>query len=123
MSGHPGTVRVGEYSDLHSSKPGADGTNKLHTQSNGKFFEEQHFLFDESQVARPSGTTLGGKPQDMAGYQEHMYEAPCNHDGFIGGSTIVLQMDERKILENTIFSQKCEYADDEYKTFQSEERS
>lgn len=123
MAGHAGTVRSGEYADLHNDKPDAKGRNKLHTQANGKYFEEQHALFDPTQFARPSGTTLGGKPGDMAGYQEHMYEAMCNHDGFIGGNTTLLNMDEQKILNNTIFSAECEYADDEQKNWQSDERT
>lgn len=122
MAGRPGTPRVGEYRSSHESKPDASGESVLDLQNFEKF-REQHFLYDPSQAARPSGTTLGGKPGDMAGYQKRMYEAPSNHDGFEGGDSHLVVLDERKVLENHIYSVRCEYADDEQRIWSSDERS
>lgn len=122
MAGRAGTPRFGDYGGEHESKPNAQGQDTLDLQS-GDGFEEQHFLYDPTQRSRQMGTTLGDAPQKMAGYQKHQYEAMCNHDGFEGGDAHLISLDERKVLDNTIFSVDCVYADDFQHNFDSSERS
>jgi hypothetical protein len=123
MAGKPGTPRYGRYPNYHDGKPAADGTNTLTLQSEDSEYLEQHFLYDPSQRAREMGTTLGQAPQKMAGYQHRLYEAPANHDAFEGGDAHLSNVDERKALDNTIFSIKCEYADDQQHNWSSSERT
>lgn len=122
MSGHPGTVRFGDYGEEHKGKPDAEGRDELELQSDDSF-TEQHYLYDPTQRARSMGSTLGDKPGDMAGYQRLLYEAPSNHDGFEGGDGHLVNLDERKVLDNTIFSAPCVYADDFQHNFNSDERT
>lgn len=122
MAGRAGTPRFGSYDPEHEGKPNSQGQNTLDLQS-GETFREQHFLYDPTQQAREMGTTLGQAPGDMAGYQHHLYEAMCNHDGFEGGDSHLVSLDERKVLESTVYTAPCVYADDNYKTFSSDERT
>lgn len=122
MAGKPGTVRYGDYGDEHRSKPDAHGRDQLMMQDDGPFIE-QHYLYDPTQRSREMGSTLGDKPGDMAGYQHRMYEAPSNHDGFEGGDAHLSNLDERKVLDTTIFSVPCVYADDFQRNFDSDERT
>lgn len=123
MPGHPGTVRFGDYPNWHESeKPGADGREKLRSQADGDFIE-QHFLFNPAEQGRAMGTTLGDKPGDSYSHQKQQYEAAANHDGFTGGDAHLTNLDEYKVLRNTLNSVKCEYSDYEQNISNSSERT
>src|SRR5579863_2869830 len=122
MSGRPGTPRFGEYSQVVSGKPGPDGTNTVCEQS-GNDFTEQHFLYDPDQQSRDMGGTLGGDPRPGYSSDPRIYNAPSNHDGFMGGQDHINQLDERKVLEETMWAVPCVYADDWQHNFDSDERS
>lgn len=123
MAGKPGTARFGDYGGEHESKPDTSGRDRLTLQANGEAFVEQHFLYNPTQRSRVMGSTLGDAPGSMAGYTKRMYEAPCNHDGFEGGDARLINLDERKVLDTTIYSQHCVYADDFQRNFDSDERT
>ena len=115
MSGRPGTPHFGDYPDIHTKaevKTPVDGPVK-------KF----HFMFDPAQVSRPMGSTEGGKPG--CGWEPAPRERDymCNHDGFVGGDMHNLNMDEQKVLQNTIYTVEFEYADDFQHNWGSEERT
>lgn len=109
MAGKPGTPRFGSYGNDHESKPNANGQNKVDSQADGSYFTEQHYLYNPAQQSR----NVGQAPAKYYDEQKQQYDAPCNHDGFEGGDIHLVNMDERKVLDLTIFSQKIECADDE----------
>lgn len=123
MPGHPGTVRFGDYPNWHEQEsPDGSGKEVLRSQADGDFVE-QHFMFNPAEGGRSMGTTLGDAPAQMYDHQKQQYEAPCNHDGFSGGDAHLTNMDEFKVLRNTLNSVKCEYADDQQHNWNSDERT
>jgi len=92
---------------MHITPTGTDGASKLDLQLDGPFLET-HFLYNPAQMARP----VGGDPGDYYDREKQQYEAPSNHDGFTGGDAHVMNLDERKVLDNYIYNVKIECADE-----------
>lgn len=108
MSGHPGTPRFGVPADMHNGKPNDSGQNVLNLQTSDDAFKEQHALYNPAQKSRGVG-------QDPAKYyvvERNAYEAPCNHDDYEGGDAHISNLDEQKVLRNTVFAIPIECADD-----------
>ncbi len=111
MAGSPGTPRFGVNADMTPDKTGADGTSTMTLPKAGNKWTETHFMYNPAQVSRSMGTTRGGDPKHDNEYVEHQANYMCNHDGYAGGRTTNINLDERKVLENTIYSIDCEWAD------------
>ena len=111
MAGTPGTPRFGINPDMTPDHTDASGTSHMRLPKNGNMWTETHFAYNPAQKSRSMGTTRGGNPQHDFVYEEHQSNYMCNHDGYAGGSNIVLNLDERKVLHNTIYSVDCEWAD------------
>jgi hypothetical protein len=122
MAGKAGTPRFGEYITDISGKPGDDGIN-VATQQSGNRFSEQHNLYNPAQQSRPMGTTLGGDPGESYVPGVRIYNAHCNHDGFMGGQDHINQLDEAKVLNETIFAVPYVCADDWFQNSGSDERT
>lgn len=125
MAGHAGTARFGEYSDDHNGKPDVHGQNKVMTTSDEITYTEQHYLYNPAEMGRDVSTPPGQAPGKYYIHLPQQYDAPSNHDGLSGGDVHLTVLDERKVLENTIYSTKIECADiNGYRApFQSSERS
>ena len=122
MPGHPGTPRYGTPFDNHVNKTGADGTSELSTPVDGPF-RESHFLYNPAEKARDMGSTPGDAPGKVFVHRKQQYEAVANHDGYDGGDLHLLQMDERKVLNDCIQNVNIEVAEDQFQTFSSDERA
>jgi hypothetical protein len=115
MSAHPGTARFGVNTTIHPDKfkAGTDGMGKI-VLPIGEPEVETHFVYDPSQASRPMGTTRGGNPGKDFDAEHRQADYMANHDGYVGGRTVNLNLDERKVLHNTIYSVECEWADPGY---------
>jgi hypothetical protein len=111
MTGTPGTARFGINPDQTPDHTNASGVSHLTLQKSGGTFTESHFLYNPAQKSRAMGTTRGADPGHDNTDVVHQANYMCNHDGFAGGSNIVLNLDERKILDNTVYAIGCEWAD------------
>lgn len=111
MAGTPGTPRFGVSADQTPTKTAADGTSKMKLQKDGGTFTEYHFMYNPAQKSRAMGTTRGGDPGHDNVDVEHQSNYMCNHDGYMGGTTTIMNLDERKVLTNAIYSVECEWAD------------
>lgn len=110
MSGHAGTPRFGMNPDIHpDDSAGTDGMGTIQTPVDGPW-KETHFEYNPAQVSRPMGTTRGGDPGKDFVRAPHQADYMSNHDGYIAGDMHLMNLDERKVLENTIYSTNCEYA-------------
>lgn len=120
MSGIPGTPHFGDFPDVQKK-------DKTILQSGDMgepdAFFKIHQNFDNSQKGREMGSTLGEAPK--CGWEPHNRERAymCNHDGFSGGNSRNLNMDEKKVLQNTIFSTNFEYDYDVQRIHGSDERT
>src|SRR5260221_13728858 len=119
MPGYPGTPRFGIPIDVHSGKPDAAGRNRLAIQNEEGSFVEQHQLLNPAQKSREVGSPPG-KSYDE---EPNQYEAPCNHDDYEGGDVHISNLDELKVLKNTIYAVKVKCADDCQNISGSDERS
>jgi len=122
MAGRPGSVHVGKYDVDVRDKPNDNGRNNLQLQTDDTFIE-QHTLYDPSQFARDMGTTMGGAPQRGYEPDPRIYAAECNHDAFQGGDAHLLNLDEGKVICDTVFAVPVVYAGDQQKIFNSDERT
>lgn len=111
MSGHAGTPRFGVNPNDHIGDTSASGMSKVRLPKAGGTWTETHFAYNPAQKSRSMGTTRGGDPGQDFTEVKRMGDYVCNHDGYMGGSNVVLNLDERKNLENTIYSVECEYTD------------
>lgn len=111
MAGTPGTPRFGVPADQTPDHTNPSGTSHMNLQKSGGTFTEIHFQYNPAQKSRPMGTTRGGNPGHDNVYVEHQANYMCNHDGYMGGTTTVMNLDEHKVLTNTIYSIECEWAD------------
>lgn len=111
MAGTPGTPRFGMLPDQTPDHTSTSGVSHLTLPKNGNTYTEYHFAYNPAQRSRAMGTTRGANPAHDFVNEEHQANYMCNHDGFMGGSNIVVNMDERKVLHNTIYSVTCEWAD------------
>lgn len=111
MSGTPGTPRFGILPDQTPDHTDNNGISHMSLQKSGGTFTEYHFTYNPAQKSRAMGTTRGGNPGHDFVSIEHQANYMCNHDGFMGGNNVVSNLDERKVLTNTIYSVTCEWAD------------
>lgn len=111
MSGTPGTPRFGVLPDQTPDHTDAVGISHMNLQKSDGTFTEYHFMYNPGQKSRAMGTTRGADPQHDYISVEHQCNYMCNHDGFMGGTTTIMNMDERKNLNNTIYAVHCEWAD------------
>lgn len=112
MAGTPGTARFGVNPDVTPDKTNAQGTSHLTLPKAGGSFTETHFMYNPAQVSREMGSTEGAAPKQGWDMETHQANYMCNHDTYFGGNNVVINMDERKVLSNTIYSVGCEYADE-----------
>ncbi len=112
MAGSPGTARFGVNPDVTPDKTNASGISHLTLPKSGGVYTETHFLYNPVQRSREMGSTEGAEPGQMWQPVTHQCNYMCNHDGYLGGSNIVTNLDERKVLENTVYSTLCEYDED-----------
>lgn len=127
MPGYPGTARFGEYQDAHVTKTDSQGESDVELQSgNGTTpdqFAEIHFLYNPKYQSRAMGSSLGDVPGDYYSRVPRGYDAPANHDGFFAGDTHLVNLDERKVLNNYIESARVLCAEDFQRNFGSDERT
>lgn len=127
MAGNPGTPRFGEYQDAHVTKTDTQGESDVELQSgNGSTpdqFSEIHFLYNPALRSREMGSTLGAPPGDYYDRVPRGYDAVSNHDGFFAGDSHLVNLDERKVLNNYIESTRIVCADDFQRNFDSDERT
>lgn len=127
MAGYPGTPRFGTYQDQHVKKTDSNGESQVQLQtSNGTTpdeFSEVHFLYNPNLRGREMGTTLGQAPGEYYERVPRGYDAPANHDGFFGGDAHLMNVDERKVLNNYIESTRIVCADDFQRNWNSDERT
>jgi hypothetical protein len=115
MSAHPGTARFGVNTTIHPDKykAGVDGMGKIITPEDGPVVET-HFVYNPAQASRPMGTTRGGDPGKDFDKQHRQADYMANHDGYVAGDLHLMSLDERKVVQNTIYSVGCEWADPGY---------
>ena len=111
MSGTPGTPRFGVLPDQTPDHTDSVGVSHMTLPKDGNKYTEYHFMYNPAQKSRAMGTTRGADPGHDNVDVEHQCNYMCNHDGFMGGNTTVLNLDERKALNNHIYSIECEWAD------------
>lgn len=111
MAGTPGTPRFGINADQTPTKTAANGTSVMKLPKNGNQWTETHFMYNPAQKSRAMGTTRGSDPGHDNADVEHQSNYMCNHDGYMGGTTTIINLDEHKVLTNTIYSVECEWAD------------
>jgi hypothetical protein len=111
MSGTPGTPRFGINPDQTPDHTDGVGISHMKLQKDGGTFTEYHFSYNPAQKSRAMGTTRGADPGHDYTDVEHQANYMCNHDAYMGGTTVIMNMDERKVLTNTIYSIHCEWAD------------
>ena len=111
MAGTPGTPRFGVNKDQTPTKTADDGTSTMLLPKKGNEWTETHLLYNPAQKSRAMGSTRGSDPGHDNTDVEHQCNYMCNHDGFMGGSTILMNLDEQKVLWNTIYAVGCEWAD------------
>jgi hypothetical protein len=111
MAGKAGTVRFGMNPDEHPGPTSNDGVSKVILPYDGPY-TEIHFAYNPSMKSREMGTTRGGDPGKDYVRDKREADYMSNHDGYSGGDIHLMNMDERKVLNNTVYSAKCEYAGD-----------
>lgn len=111
MAGTPGTPRFGTAADMTPDHTASDGTSTMLLPKKGNEWTETHFMYNPAQKSRAMGTTRGSDPGHDPDYVEHQANYMCNHDGYAGGSTVLMNLDEHKVLTNTLYSVHCEWAD------------
>lgn len=118
MSGSPGTPRFGDYSNKHKKKTTSQGDSSIALQDDGDF-DEIHYSYNPDQQA----SAVGAPRKKYFQTVERQYDAPSNHDGWFGGDAHLINVDERKVLDNYLYSQKITCADDEQTISGSRENS
>jgi len=111
MAGKAGTPRFGMNPDEHPGKTSVNGVSKVNLPFDGDY-TEIHFAYNPAQKSRDMGTTRGGDPGKNYMLDRREPDYMSNHDGYAGGDIHLMNLDERKVLQNTIYSVKCEYTDD-----------
>lgn len=113
MSGKAGTPRFGVNPSIHPDnyKAGPDGMGKITTPMDGPW-TETHFAYNPAQKSRAMGTTRGADPGKDFETTKRESDYMSNHDGYLGGDLHLMNLDERKVLQTTIYSVHCEYDDD-----------
>lgn len=112
MAGKAGTPRFGMNPSVHPDEEvGPNGMGKLKTSMDGPW-TETHFAYNPAQRSRDMGTTRGENPAQFYVKSVREVDYMSNHDGYVGGDMHLMSLDERKVLSNTIYSTKCEYAGD-----------
>lgn len=114
MTGSPGTPRFGILPDQTPDHTDNNGVSHMNLQKSGGTFTEYHFAYNPAQRSREMSTTRGADPGKDNVDVERQANYMCNHDGFMGGNNVVSNLDERKVLTNTIYAVGCEWADPGY---------
>jgi hypothetical protein len=73
---------------------------------------ELHFAYNPAQKSRDMGSTRGGDPGKEYVHTSRQPDYMSNHDGYAGGDMHLMNLDERKVLNNTIYATHCEYSSD-----------
>lgn len=123
MAGRGGTPRFGVNRDVHSSETDSNGQSEFKTQNDGEVFNEIHYAYNPGMLSRSMGDTEGAAPGKEYQQVPRQADYPCNHDGYDGGQYHITNLDERKVLDNTIMSTKVVFADDLQHNFNSDERT
>lgn len=108
MAGKAGTVRFGVNPDIHIDGVGPNGIGYLKTPIDGPW-TETHFSYNPATYSRDMGSTRGGDPGKDFVHTDRQVDYMSNHDSYLGGDAHLMSLDERKALNNTIYSVKCEY--------------
>lgn len=111
MAGKAGTVRFGMNPDEHPGTTSVDGVSKVNLPYDG-MYTEVHFAYNPAQKSREMGSTRGADPGTDYVLDRREADYMSNHDGYAGGDIHLMNLDERKTLQNTLYSVKCEYASD-----------
>lgn len=111
MAGKAGTVRFGINPDEHPVKTDANGVSKVNLPFDGDY-TEVHFVYNPSQRSRDMSSTRGADPGRDYVKDRRDTDYMSNHDGYAGGDIHLMNLDERKVLQNTIYSVACEYDSD-----------
>lgn len=123
MSGRGGSPRFGVNKNVHEEATDSNGASSFTTQNDGEVFTEVHYAYNPALAARPMDTTEGGKPGQYYQVVPRQADYMCNHDGYDGGQYHITNLDERKVVDNTIMAVKIECADDMQHIFGSDERT
>jgi len=96
--------------DEHPGHTSENGVNTLLTPMDGPW-TEIHFAYNPGQKSREMGSTRGADPGKdyVKDRREPAYMS--NHDGYTGGDLHLMNLDERKVLSNTIYSVGCEFSE------------
>lgn len=108
MAGRAGTPRFGLNPDIHPGATSANGVSKVITPYDGPI-TETHFAYNPAEQARPMGSTRGGDPGKDYVKDKREFDYMSNHDGYIGGDLHLMNLDERKVLAQSVFGVPCEY--------------
>jgi hypothetical protein len=111
MAGKAGTARFGMNPDEHPDKTSVNGVSRMNLPFDGDY-TEIHFAYNPAQKSRDMNTTRGGNPGKDYVLDRREPDYMSNHDGYAGGDIHLMNLDERKVLANTIYSVKCEYTSD-----------
>lgn len=114
MAGKAGTPRFGVNKNIHPDQhAGPDGMGTINTPIDGPVIET-HFAYNPGQLSRSMGTTRGADPGKDFTVTYRQADYMSNHDGYIAGDLHLMTLDERKVLDNTIYSIKCHWSDPGY---------
>lgn len=111
MAGRAGTPRFGVNPDEHPGKTSNNGVSKANLPIDGPL-TELHFAYNPVQKSRDMGTTRGGDPGLGYAKDKRDFDYMSNHDGYAGGDIHLMNLDERKVLQNTLYSVPCDHAYD-----------
>src|SRR5258708_554374 len=106
MSGKPGTPHFGVNEDPFT----ADST----ILQDGVAFKKDHFMLHPAQASRAMGSTEGDAPGCGWDKVPRMHDYSSNHDGYSAGNAHNINMDEQKVLQNTVYAAaRFEYSDEQ----------
>lgn len=124
MAGQPGTPRFGVNPTIHNKKTDKSGMSQIKVNETGESMDETHYAYNPEMGGRAMGSTIGDAPCKCYQVVDRQADYYCEHDGYIGGNARLMNIDERKALDNYIMSQNVVFAEDEVgQTYNSDERS
>lgn len=112
MAGRPGSARFGTNPPIHTDKTNEAGISHVEINEQGETQVETHYMYNENLGGRRMGSTQGDAPESCYDCQDRQADYMCNHDGFIAGNARLMNLDERKVLDNKIASVAYKCADD-----------
>lgn len=113
MAGKAGTPRFGINPDSHAPGDRKSGPNGIthDTLPDGTNLREVHYAYNPAFHSRD----VDQAPARCYVEEDRQPEYMSNHDGYVGGNVHNIEMDERKVLDNTINSVKVKYEADQQK--------